>query len=219
MLMSMKEINELFLRLCKVVINIEDHVLQVAYISKQIAETLGYDKRILNMLGLFHDLGFSAPEFVNQIQREKPIEKAIVRDWLVIDKQNGKEHASKGAMLSKFLPFLSDYEDVIFFHHNHADELKESNILHYFANMIYLADTVSTSFLTAKDVNYSFIKNTRNDIDKSISFNSLKNAFLEISTHEEFWWSIENNELLEDELFRDTDDRLIPLKELMHLQI
>lgn len=38
MLMSMKEINKLFLRLCKIVINIEDHVLQVAYISKLLAK-------------------------------------------------------------------------------------------------------------------------------------------------------------------------------------
>ncbi|TYB83619.1 MAG: HDIG domain-containing protein [Kosmotoga sp.] len=148
MLMSMKEINDLYLRLSKIVINIEDHVLQVAYVSKLIAEKLGYDKRIINMVGLFHDLGFSAPEFVNQVQKKKSIEKATVKDWLVIDKRNGKEHASKGALLSNFLPFLSDYEDVIFSHHSSAEELKESNISHYFANMICLADTVSISFLT-----------------------------------------------------------------------
>jgi putative nucleotidyltransferase with HDIG domain len=211
----MKEINELYLRLCKIVINIEDHVLQVAYVSKLIAEKLGYDKRIINMVGLFHDLGFSAPEFVNQVQKKKSIEKATVKDWLVIDKRNGKEHASKGALLSNFLPFLSDYEDVIFSHHSSAEELKESNISHYFANMICLADTVSISFLTSEDINYSFIKNVRSNIENStLFFDTLKKAFLEISRHEEFWWSLENRKLLKDELLGDTEDRLISLKEL-----
>lgn len=159
------------------------HGKRVAYMASRTAEALGLPEQAREDLlsaAMFHDCG------VSTTREHRDLSGGL--DW------SGEDaHCRRGALLVATFRPLVHLEQVIRWHHTHADVLESMDLpvlVKILANLIYLADRVDVLVLTSgKDVLIA-----RRDIHETVRENmgtrfrtDVGEAFLKASRHEEFW--------------------------------
>ena len=165
------------------------HGKRVAYIAVQCARRLGLDEDSCNELfeiGLIHDIGVSETSVHKHLTEEFEWDRELL-------------HCQVGYDLIKDYPPLAEYAQPILHHHTPWQQLKTlklSSRHKRFANIIHLADKVST--LASPYYGDNILEKSAyicNEIatKREVHFNpSITQAFLEIAKSPAFWIAMES---------------------------
>ncbi len=120
-----------------------DHGLRVAYIADKLLDELtdksNIDRKNLFLLSLFHDVGaYKTEEIDNMVEFET---------------ENVEAHSVYGYLFLKYLSPLSDFSEVLLYHHTDYKELKNVDpITAKYAQIIYTADRVDIAIATGTTI-------------------------------------------------------------------
>ncbi len=159
------------------------HQRRVAVIACNIAEKMGFDKRVVEMVfqaALIHDIGLLD-------------ETAKIETFRQIIDDNFKQltnHALKSAKIARFFNLHPDISSAIELHHTKA-EINPSIL----GSIIFLADNIEVSYRSlsnhfAFNELYDFVAQKSEFFDK----NALE-SFRSLSKCESFWYSIDDKNL------------------------
>ncbi|MDR3369784.1 HD domain-containing phosphohydrolase [Rhodoferax sp.] len=167
------------------------HGKRVAFIAAEIAKRSGWAHPRMDDLfqaAILHDCGVS---------------KTLVHARLAqFQWENEAEHCVQGAELLQSCELLSQYSNFIRHHHTHWEQLESLDLAveeKLAANCIYLADRVDIACLSSRgeSVNLLLIKDeVRSRIFKKRGTwfePSLVDRFMEVSSNEGFWFSLEGD--------------------------
>ena len=200
----MRESNKISVDLRQMVVAIEsavglvgmndtNHGKRVGYIALQIANHLGFpeeDKTLVFELGLLHDCGVSSDFVHNKLVNQF--------DW-----EDSHSHCDLGYHLLKDFEPLARLANPIRHHHTHWSKLQNFDLTSLekrLANLIFLADRVdvSSAAFYGKDILLRVPDITELIKGKSGTFfdPELIEAFLDISSYEAFWISLEERHVI-----------------------
>lgn len=166
------------------------HGKRVAYIAAECAKAAGWSGEQLDEVfqaAILHDCGVSRTQVHARLAQ---------LEW-----ENEGEHCERGAELMAICPLLSGMVDLVRYHHTHWEMLdpmplpQEAKLA---SNLIYLADRVDISCLTARgeENNILLVKDRICDIIRERSgtwFNPVMvDVFLQVARSEAFWFALEN---------------------------
>lgn len=169
------------------------HGKRVAFMATEVAKMLRWNTEQLNDLfqaSILHDSGVS---------RTAVHAKLVQLEW-----EMESDHCQIGSNLLGACPLLAHLAPYVRYHHTHWSELQNldiPDIVALSANCIYMVDRVDilalkylggdSDILLGMDEIRNTIKDKRGDWFHP----DLVDAFLEVSSSEAFWFSLENNSL------------------------
>ena len=126
---------------------IGDHAIKTAVMSHMIADEIFEDDSSVfftAMGGVLHDIGFILPRYSRNL-----FEYKTARDLLDLDSSQRSRYLLHttigGYILSNFLE-MYEYSDIAFYHHTPAPELDRDSFTHFVANIVNVADFITTHF-------------------------------------------------------------------------
>lgn len=169
------------------------HGKRVAYMAAECGKHLGWDKSQLDDL------------FQSAILHDSGVSKTAVHAKLAqLQWEEESEHCRLGAALMDSSPLLRRFSPVVLYHHTHWKELERRDLpleVKLNANCIYMVDRVDIltlkylaedqDILLGKEAIRETIAGKRDDWFHP----ELVDAFMEVSSSEAFWFSLETNNI------------------------